>query len=137
MPEITFFCQKLKSVCVDSFGKVTLPEVGQSIKECAELLKEHGCSQLIVDVRKQEVTLELVDTFDLCKTLIPQLPIDLRIAYIVNDPPQQSHRFFNLMSNSLGYPVNAFYSIKNGMAWFEGKESLAVYPSLGKVKFPG
>ncbi len=137
MPEKTYYCPEIDSVCVDSFDEVSLNDVEQSIKESAILLSKFQSQQLIVDVTKQKVSLELVDTFELCKNLIQQLPSDLRIAYLVNDPPKQPHRFFQLLSESLGYPVQAFFKMEDALAWFRGEDSHSVYPVLGKIKFPG
>ena len=137
MPEIVHFSEKLNSVYVDSFGKVGPKDVEQSINEVAELLKKHDSNQLIVNVKKQKVALELVDTFDLCKVLMPVLPANLKIAYITNDPPLQSQAFFKLISDSLGHPVEVFYCLEDAADWFEGKLDPDESSFIGKVKFPG
>ena len=108
----------------------------QSIQESINLLEQHQCSRLLVDVRKQTAPLELVDTFDLCKNLLQRLPQDLRIAYIVNDPPRQSHRFFTLLAESLERPVNAFYAVEEALEWFAGNVIDKKMPFIGRVKFP-
>ena len=136
MPEITSYRPMWDAVYVDSFGTVTMRDVQQSIVEVSALLLQHRSNRLIVDVRKQSQALELLDTFNFCKDDLPILPSNLQIAYIVANPPLQSHQFFTLMSNSLGYPVLAFYEIDAALYWFDGQYDPTSNPFYGKVSFP-
>lgn len=135
MPETVYNCPKIDCVRVDSFGEISYEEVLQSVEESAFLLNRHQSSHLIVDVRQQAVALELVDTYHLCSKLLKKLPKDLKIAYIVNDPPQKPHRFFKLVSEGMGYPVKAFTTIDGALAWLKDKDPSFSYKFNEKVKF--
>ena len=135
MPEIINYKEEWNVVYVNSFGEVTLEEVQNSIQEVSLLMQQLPTKNLIVDVSKQCKPLELLETFTICKDHMPTLPPDMKIAYIVASRPQQSHKFFTLLSESLGFPVRAFMSIDNARYWFQYGYTQKT-KTIGKVKFP-
>ena len=136
MPETATFNVKKGYVYVYSFGTVSLTEVQDCLKNVSALLEEHQSLKLMVDVRKQEVALQLIDTFTFSKEVVITLPNNIKIAYIVNDPPQHSQSFFTLMASCLGHPVEVFFSIEKAEAWFENNYDPKSNPFYGTVKFP-
>ncbi len=136
MPELVTYNNSIDCIYVDSYGKVTLDEVQLSLENVVALLKKHKSKRLIVDVRKQEIALPFIDAFVISKDLVDALPASLKIAYIVTNPPQQSQAFFTLMTETLGRPVQVFYTTAMAKAWFENEYAPRPNPFIGKVKFP-
>lgn len=136
MPEVVFFCNKINSVCVDSFDVVTVEDVSKSIDECMKLFNEFDTKNLIVDVSKQTVTLDYLETFELCKNDLTRLPEDLNIAYVISNPPKQPHQFFKLITSNSGIRVKLFHDTEGAVKWLNEDDENESISLLEKIQFP-
>ena len=101
MPEKVTFVEQEQYIYVESYGKITLKDIEDSIRTVNCLHQQFKSNQLVVDVRQQKQALTLLEAFSLARKIWSVIPNSIKLAYIVCPSPLKEQLFFKKISNKI------------------------------------
>jgi len=116
MPEIVKYLEDLGMIRVDSFGETSIDDWNNSMKQVLRINKDTGCSLVLVDARKQNVSPDTMDLYDFGS----ELPRAFKFAVVISDKTIDDHFFLETVGKNRGKPIQLFRNIEEAVSWLKG-----------------